>query len=347
MRPKLFIACSIEAKGAAKQIKEALDHWYESEIWTDGFFKPGGSTAATIERRISDFDGAIFILTPDDYLITRKKRMPTPRANVLFELGMFGGALGLSNCIQVVLKVKPPLWSDINISDPIGAEFRPEDQVSAITDLAGITHIELDAQNGAETASVNDGDNAAREEKSRKNADGQRTPKEKRLNFFLVPGSVDKILKHFGRIHATDERLLGSTFGCPPNNMLCCWYEGKNKHTAEADVCVFGDRFRAKYHWPGDRKQYELSARLEGDQILWGHWWNPIEVSYGGYAQFQVRARPSYLLGAWLGWSSNGGVKSGRFIFAQRDVMKDAVRDANAVDLSTSIRDILRRIRIP
>lgn len=321
MKPKLFIASSVEARRVASQIAERLAPWYASEVWTDGFFRPGGSTADTIERRLSDFDGAIFILSPDDLIATRGVVMPAPRANVLFELGMFGGALGLPNCIQIVLKVEPAQWSETIIAGklphPPKKEWRAQIQVSPITDLAGITYIELKAE--------------VEEVK------GYR-------HFFLNEASIGNLSNHFERLRASAARLLGSTLGHPPQDLVCGWYEGEVEHRADVDACVFGDRLRASYQWSGDGKKYELSVRMEGEQLLWGHWWNPIEVSYGGYAQFQVRSRPSYLLGAWLGWSSNGGIKSGRFILAQKRVMKEAVADANSVELASLFRNILRRL---
>src|ERR1700733_10286103 len=109
LRPRIFIGSSIEARQAAKQVAETLD-WCECEVWTEGFFRPGGATAATIQGRLLDFEGAMFLLSPDDFLKSRGKVGPAARSNVIFELGMFGGALGLSNCLQFILKTDDTSW---------------------------------------------------------------------------------------------------------------------------------------------------------------------------------------------------------------------------------------------
>jgi hypothetical protein len=377
MKPKLFIGSSIEARPAAKQVQEAIHEWWESDVWTDGFFQPGGATADTIERKIRDYDGGIFLLSPDDLLLSRGAIGPAPRANVLFELGMFAGVLGLSNCIQLVLKPEPTGWvaplayaraapapgptsaapsptvstsasaaasppvappaavgAPAAVAPPAAVEpaatseattqptctptvWKPHEHVEPISDLNGITYIELRARTEFRSG---------------------------RRNFELTPDAVTKLREEVERLRDRHGKLLGSTIGDPPSDWVCIWRDGCTNNKGDAEACVFGDRVRARYVWPGDGRRYEVSLRLLGGGLLSGQWRDPHEVGYSGSAQFQVRTNPPYLLGEWLGWSTNGGVKSGLYLLARRGLLDRALADARRVELARGVLRVTRRL---
>lgn len=96
MRPKVFIASSIEAVEYAKAIQQLLDHQCETTIWSQGVFGLSQGTLENLELVINKFDFAILILTPDDMVISRGEIKQSPRDNLLFELGLFVGRLGRS-----------------------------------------------------------------------------------------------------------------------------------------------------------------------------------------------------------------------------------------------------------
>jgi hypothetical protein len=62
--------------------------------WSGGAFKPMENTLEGLLAATRKYDFAIFILTPDDFIISRDMESFTARDNVLFEFGQFLGALG-------------------------------------------------------------------------------------------------------------------------------------------------------------------------------------------------------------------------------------------------------------
>src|SRR6516225_4207980 len=98
MRPKIFIGSSSEAKDVADAIHAELDHDAECTVWTHGVFSPATTTIQSLMDRVGGSDFAIFVFAPDDRATVRGKLFPVPRDNVIFELGLFSGALGPERC---------------------------------------------------------------------------------------------------------------------------------------------------------------------------------------------------------------------------------------------------------
>lgn len=55
---------------------------------------PTGTTIGTLAEKVKNFDFSAFVFTPDDSLIIRGSANAAARDNVIFELGLFIGALG-------------------------------------------------------------------------------------------------------------------------------------------------------------------------------------------------------------------------------------------------------------
>jgi predicted nucleotide-binding protein len=51
-------------------------------------------TLESLVDAVERFDFAVIVLTADDVIIMRETRTQTPRDNVMFELGLFMGAIG-------------------------------------------------------------------------------------------------------------------------------------------------------------------------------------------------------------------------------------------------------------
>jgi len=100
-KPRLFIGSSVESLPIADAINENLDHTVEATIWRTGTFKVGSTTIDDLLSKAKEVDFAVFIFSPDDITNIREQEHLNVRDNVVFELGLFIGALGKSRCYIV------------------------------------------------------------------------------------------------------------------------------------------------------------------------------------------------------------------------------------------------------
>ena len=124
-RPELFIGCSTESLPIARAIQSALD--YDPmvvKVWTDDTFQASRFPIESLERELEHIDFAVLVLSPDDVTVSRDTMSDAPRDNVIFELGLFMGALGHSRTFLVYPR-------DVNVKIP--------------TDLMGITPLTYDS----------------------------------------------------------------------------------------------------------------------------------------------------------------------------------------------------------
>ena len=94
LRPSVFIGSSAEGLSVAEAIQLNLDRVCDCMIWSQGVFGLSAGTLETLVGSIDNFDFAILVLSPDDLVESRKKNQPSPRDNVLLELGIFIGGIG-------------------------------------------------------------------------------------------------------------------------------------------------------------------------------------------------------------------------------------------------------------
>jgi predicted nucleotide-binding protein len=126
VRPEIFIGCSVEGLTEAKIIQMELAHSANAVIWSQGVFGLSRGTLETLVEKARSFTHAVLVLTPDDMLIKRADEVTTARDNVLFELGLFMGALGRERTFIVT-----------------------EKSVRLPTDLAGIATVSFQRGEGA------------------------------------------------------------------------------------------------------------------------------------------------------------------------------------------------------
>jgi O-acetyl-ADP-ribose deacetylase (regulator of RNase III) len=110
-RPTAFVGSSSESRGIAQAILQNLEGKVEITCWYHDFFEPTSSVLDDLVAKVSRFDFGVFIFVPDDVVQIRKESSRSVRDNVLFELGLFIGRLG----IQRVFIVANPDFEDIRV----------------------------------------------------------------------------------------------------------------------------------------------------------------------------------------------------------------------------------------
>ncbi|WP_084251275.1 TIR domain-containing protein [Sphingomonas pruni] len=117
---KVFIISSAETLPVAQIIQSALAHDALVTLWTDGVFRATSYAIEALENAVDDADFAIAVAHSDDLTLFRGSEWPTPRDNVVFELGLFMGRLGRKRAILMEPR---------------------EDKLKLPSDLSGITTI--------------------------------------------------------------------------------------------------------------------------------------------------------------------------------------------------------------
>lgn len=123
-KPLVFIASSKEALFTADQLKTGLvTEDIIVKLWTDGIFQASATTIESLMAILEIYDFGIVVLSSDDITFSRGSDQPSPRDNIIFELGLLMGGIGRPRTIIV-----KPLGLDIKIP----------------SDLLGITCLEID-----------------------------------------------------------------------------------------------------------------------------------------------------------------------------------------------------------
>ena len=108
-KKRIFIGSSTPEIDLARQAREVLKEDFDVTIWNEKLWDPGvfrinDNFFSDLMKASLKFDFGILIGTADDKLIYKDKEVMQPRDNVLFELGLFIGRLGVSKCTFVVEK---------------------------------------------------------------------------------------------------------------------------------------------------------------------------------------------------------------------------------------------------
>jgi predicted nucleotide-binding protein len=125
-KPAMFIASSSESKHVAGNLQEELESDVEATVWSQGVFALSRTFLDSLVRKLEESDFATFVLAPDDVTRIRSESKGTVRDNVIFELGLAIGHLGVERCFLV----KPRDAEDLHLP----------------SDLTGITAAEYNAR---------------------------------------------------------------------------------------------------------------------------------------------------------------------------------------------------------
>ena len=102
-RPVVFIGSSKESLPIAEAIQSNLDvEDIIVRLWTDGVFGASQFALTELERQVQESDFAVLVLGADDTVESRNEISNAPRDNVIFELGLFMGALSHERTFMVI-----------------------------------------------------------------------------------------------------------------------------------------------------------------------------------------------------------------------------------------------------
>jgi predicted nucleotide-binding protein len=124
-KPRIFIASAGESLKVATAIQANLEHDADCTVWSQGVMRLSRTTMHNLQEQLSKSDFGIFVFNSDDVLLSRGKKHAVARDNVVLELGMFAGRLGVERTFIV-----KPRGVDIKLpSDLFGltvAEYEPD-----------------------------------------------------------------------------------------------------------------------------------------------------------------------------------------------------------------------------
>lgn len=100
--PTLFIGSSTEGADVAHAIQENLFGHAEASVWDQGVFQLSDYQLVELISRVQAADFAVLVCSADDVTNMRGKVLRNVRDNVLFELGMFVGKIGIERTFFLI-----------------------------------------------------------------------------------------------------------------------------------------------------------------------------------------------------------------------------------------------------
>lgn len=137
-KPKLFIGSSEANIAVARLVANRLesDGVAEVSVWDEGVFSLNKGFLEKLLSVLSDFDFAVLIWAPDDVTESKGESMASPRDNVIFECGLFMGAVGRERVFiiadqSVALKIPSDL-AGITLATYDGSRIGGQDAEAAV-----------------------------------------------------------------------------------------------------------------------------------------------------------------------------------------------------------------------
>jgi predicted nucleotide-binding protein len=116
-KSQIFIGSSRESLDVARKIEGCITgEDVVTRVWSDGVFKASKTSIEALENTAKIMDFAVLVFSADDEVFSRDEEFRAPRDNVVFELGLFMGALERERTFVIL-----PRGSDLKIpSDLLG-----------------------------------------------------------------------------------------------------------------------------------------------------------------------------------------------------------------------------------
>lgn len=134
-QPRVFIISSVEALDIARAVNDTFEHdKFKRKIWTDDVFLASWYPVESLEQELDQSDFAVAIAQPDDLTTSRGVDQPTPRDNVIFELGLFIGRLGRKRSFLLQPRGQEiRLPSDLKGINALTYDYDPGDLASSVS----------------------------------------------------------------------------------------------------------------------------------------------------------------------------------------------------------------------
>lgn len=128
--PQIFVGSSSEGLPIASRISSSIKgKGLNVKSWNKDVFSPSESNIEALVEQAKSCDFAILVLTPDDWVKSRGKMKIAPRDNVIFELGLFMGAIGRNRTYLLTTKNTMKLPSDLDGVTRVCCKFQKDGKV--------------------------------------------------------------------------------------------------------------------------------------------------------------------------------------------------------------------------
>src|SRR3954462_7728607 len=273
--PRIFLGSSGKQAKLLKAITRGLEDVADVEPWTTTF-NPGRSTLDRLVELSQEVDFAAFVFAQDDWTTTEASQSgeASPRDNVVFEAGLFGGALGIRRTF---------------ILHANGSKLP--------SDLLGLTSIRYDsATSPAEVRAINQKLRKAMEAEGRRvQVEGMWWQLSLTTRTEEEPSAVS--LLRVARDRAGDLTVTGRAW--QEDGTLSARYWSEAAKATRDPAGVF-------YYWKGERPRHPNAPQLEGTGEIkvetadraTGYWTTRSDRDAGLYARtagIYLRADPSDL----------------------------------------------------
>jgi hypothetical protein len=98
---RALLASSTEARSNARDLRSRLPENWSVTLWDESVITPGQAAWQGLIDVCRFIDVAVLLLSADDVLEQRGRRLAVPRDNVVFEAGLFMGLLGAERTLLV------------------------------------------------------------------------------------------------------------------------------------------------------------------------------------------------------------------------------------------------------
>jgi hypothetical protein len=137
MKPNVFIGSTAESLRIAQAVHANLQTIARCTVWNTAF-PPSGNTLRSIVKKIEKSDFCIFVFALDDIAVIKGSEVRIVRDNVVFEMGISTGKLGIERSFFLVPENSNAqrMPTDLNGITYLTYESRDEDESEAATSVA-------------------------------------------------------------------------------------------------------------------------------------------------------------------------------------------------------------------